>query len=119
MQRRSFVKKSIYAVMVAATGLRRVLADADRKRILVLGGTHFLGPAVVHAALADGHAVTLQISIQKAFATGWETRPFRNTAIDYLTYIASYLQMAPILTALLWFCIEMPRGGKTQCSDLA
>lgn len=34
-------------------------AQSASKRILVLGGTFFLGPAFVEAALADGHAVTL------------------------------------------------------------
>ena len=46
-------------MVAAATAPRRVLADTERKRILVLGGTHFLGPAIVQAALADGHTVTL------------------------------------------------------------
>jgi 2'-hydroxyisoflavone reductase len=35
------------------------LASANAKRILVLGGTFFLGPAVVEAAVAEGHTVTL------------------------------------------------------------
>ncbi|HEY1434569.1 MAG TPA: hypothetical protein VGG65_04290, partial [Thermoanaerobaculia bacterium] len=43
---------------------RRAFADAlspsgPRKTILVLGGTNFLGPAVVRAAVIGGHTVTL------------------------------------------------------------
>jgi hypothetical protein len=30
-----------------------------------------------------------QVSSQKAYDAGWETRPFRNTALDYLIYVAS------------------------------
>jgi hypothetical protein len=36
-----------------------VRAATASKRILILGGTSFLGPAVVEAALAEGHTVTL------------------------------------------------------------
>jgi len=34
-------------------------AAVEKKRILILGGTRFLGPALVHSALAAGHEVTL------------------------------------------------------------
>jgi len=37
----------------------RLWASISPKRILVLGGTSFLGPAVVDALVADGHTVTL------------------------------------------------------------
>jgi len=39
--------------------LTRLARAADPKRILVLGGTSFLGPALVEAAVVAGHTVTL------------------------------------------------------------
>ncbi len=60
MQRRSFIRYSLYASAIAALSTHLPLrADTRPKRILVLGGTLFLGPAFVEAALADGHTVTL------------------------------------------------------------
>jgi 2'-hydroxyisoflavone reductase len=62
--RRSFLAAatavSVAAALPAAGGLPRKAATfrAGRK-ILVLGGTRFLGPAIVRAALAQGHTVTL------------------------------------------------------------
>jgi 2'-hydroxyisoflavone reductase len=62
MHRRTFVMLAMASAATAVT--RASLADTTRsaargKRILVLGGTGFLGPAVVEAALAAGHEVTL------------------------------------------------------------
>jgi len=61
MDRREFVRNAL--LTAAATGLSSIswpaLASSNPKRILVLGGTFFLGPAVVEAVLADGHEVTL------------------------------------------------------------
>jgi 2'-hydroxyisoflavone reductase len=60
MDRRRFLAAS-FAVSAAAA-LRPHLGTegrSNRKRILVLGGTSFLGPAVVEAALVAGHTVTL------------------------------------------------------------
>ncbi len=37
----------------------RALASVLPKRVLVLGGTSFLGPALVEGAIAEGHTVTL------------------------------------------------------------
>src|SRR5215472_5936964 len=62
MNRRRFLQGA-----AAASGLYllrggRALADAapaSRKTVLVLGGTSFLGPAVVRAAVIGGHQVTL------------------------------------------------------------
>ena len=60
MQRRQFIKTSLYAsVMAAFYGKQTIQAQIRPKRILVLGGTFFLGPAFVEAALGDGHTVTL------------------------------------------------------------
>jgi 2'-hydroxyisoflavone reductase len=62
MDRRDFIKQSLMAT--AATGCSSwfplpVMASATLKNILVLGGTFFLGPAVVEAAVAEGHRITL------------------------------------------------------------
>jgi 2'-hydroxyisoflavone reductase len=77
IDRRRFLSGSLAAGLAAACGARKDpppavgggpgLAPAPRpaaptpakKTILVLGGTGFLGPHVVDAALARGHAVTL------------------------------------------------------------
>lgn len=62
MQRRRFLQTSVAASLVAAFP-RRIVAPlvraADPKKILVLGGTSFLGPALVEAAVVGGHTVTL------------------------------------------------------------
>ena len=62
MNRRHFLKHS--ALLSVATACSSLLppitwATSAPKRILVLGGTFFLGPAVVDALVADGHTVTL------------------------------------------------------------
>ncbi len=62
MQRRRFLQTSIAASLTAMLPrpiAARLLRTADPKKILVLGGTSFLGPAVVEAALVAGHSVTL------------------------------------------------------------
>jgi 2'-hydroxyisoflavone reductase len=51
------------AGLLAARALARArpvsAEESERARILILGGTGFLGPAIVDAALARGHGVTL------------------------------------------------------------
>lgn len=60
MYRRQVLKGSIYTLAaLVAGGNTSLFADTTPKRILVLGGTFFLGPAIVEAALAGGHTVTL------------------------------------------------------------
>ena len=69
LSRRRFIQNSLLgAAALGVTGngwATRALADmtrvrADRRlKILVLGGTAFLGPAIVDDALARGHEVTL------------------------------------------------------------
>jgi 2'-hydroxyisoflavone reductase len=61
MNRRSFLKHSLVASAVSAfpVSLATLARSSTPKRVLVLGGTDFLGPAVVEAALISGHAVTL------------------------------------------------------------
>jgi 2'-hydroxyisoflavone reductase len=61
MDRRDFIKYSLMATAASACSLfpLRALASAAPRRILVLGGTSFLGPALVEASVAAGHTVTL------------------------------------------------------------
>jgi 2'-hydroxyisoflavone reductase len=62
MDRRDFMKRSFVASAVSVCSplfSACALADFSPKRILVLGGTRFLGPALVDATIAEGHAVTL------------------------------------------------------------
>ncbi len=62
--RRSFLAGSSAAAAAMALGdplsrPHRPFGTRGKKKILILGGTSFLGPAVVEAALAAGHEVTL------------------------------------------------------------
>jgi len=60
LSRRSFLATSSAAALALnAKVLLPVQPRPAKKRILMLGGTAFLGPAVVNAALAAGHEVTL------------------------------------------------------------
>jgi 2'-hydroxyisoflavone reductase len=62
MDRRRFLQTSLSASVAAVLPSRvlsRLARAADPKRILVLGGTSFLGPALVEAAVVAGHTVTL------------------------------------------------------------
>jgi 2'-hydroxyisoflavone reductase len=62
MQRRVFIKDSLTALAASACApwfSANAWANNAPKRILVLGGTRFLGPALVEAAITDGHIVTL------------------------------------------------------------
>jgi len=61
MHRREFLKYSVVAADSACAWLfpLPLLGSITSKRILVLGGTRFLGPAIVDAAIAEGHTVTL------------------------------------------------------------
>ena len=56
LSRRAFLQAT--GAALAATGLPAAPAPA-RKRILILGGTGFLGPATIEVALARGHQVTM------------------------------------------------------------
>ncbi len=52
----SVTRRSFVSILAAAS---RLAAAPARKRILILGGTGFLGPATVEAAVACGHELTL------------------------------------------------------------
>src|ERR1035438_7227220 len=59
LSRREFIQWSA-ACALAATGLElAAAAKGTPKRILILGGTGFLGPATIEAAQARGHRVTM------------------------------------------------------------
>jgi 2'-hydroxyisoflavone reductase len=58
LTRRRFLQSTVLATTTAGL-FPRVYASASPKRILVLGGTLFLGPAIVERALEAGHQVTL------------------------------------------------------------
>ena len=61
MNRRRFIRNSA-AVSIGVLFSRGLIPSAfarSPKRILVFGGTDFLGPAVVEALVVDGHTVTL------------------------------------------------------------
>src|ERR1017187_3456659 len=53
----STITRRSFATTLAGAALLR--AAPQKKRILILGGTGFLGPATVEAAKARGHEVTL------------------------------------------------------------
>lgn len=57
MRRRDFLKSGALSLGLAAT--EKVWTKAERKTVLVLGGTGFLGPATVNCLLSRGHQVTL------------------------------------------------------------
>ncbi len=66
--RRKFLQYSLAGASLLALGPQALAASKDKgpaskkgakKRILILGGTGFLGPAVVQAAQARGHSLTL------------------------------------------------------------
>src|SRR5512135_2931176 len=61
MRRREFLKTSLLAGGAAACAslCPESTWGAAPKKVLVLGGTLFLGPALVEALVADGHTVTL------------------------------------------------------------
>ena len=59
MHRRQFVKCSLLAAGASLVPFEMARGDVKPKRVLILGGTFFLGPALVDALIADGHKVTL------------------------------------------------------------
>ena len=65
VSRRRFIQSSLAAGAMLSLGRTAQLHGFDSevmrggKRILILGGTQFLGPAIMHAALNRGHHITL------------------------------------------------------------
>lgn len=60
MHRRSFLRAAALAAFTSPASSGLLAASGNKsKKVLVLGGTNFLGPAIVEQALAAGHEVTL------------------------------------------------------------
>ena len=62
MERRQFLNKSLRWTAAAACSAwlpSYAWGNSQAKKILVLGGTSFLGPALVNALVGEGHTVTL------------------------------------------------------------
>jgi 2'-hydroxyisoflavone reductase len=61
MQRRSFIKQGmlITAGTFSLPALTNLYGKAKGKNILILGGTNFVGPALVKAFTGKGHSVTI------------------------------------------------------------
>jgi len=61
MQRREFLRLSslLAAASTCSSVLPNALAKSAPKKVLLLGGTFFVGPALIDALLANGHSVTL------------------------------------------------------------
>ena len=74
--RRTFLTGTFAAAAAMTLSRRRAAAAPKPKKILILGGTGFLGPALVAAARAHGHTLTL-------FNRG-KTNPGRFTDLEQL-----------------------------------
>ncbi len=60
MKRRQFLRNASYASLLLATpALTRCSTGSQRLKLLVLGGTNYLGPAIVNEALKQGYEITL------------------------------------------------------------
>ncbi len=60
MKRRDFIKNTAATAVLMSTHSVFSCANPDKTlKILVLGGTKFVGPAIVNAALENNHSVTL------------------------------------------------------------
>jgi len=59
MLRRNFLRVGAPAMILGCRSLSLILTKAKKLNVLVLGGTNFVGPAVVNAAVRAGHSVTL------------------------------------------------------------
>jgi 2'-hydroxyisoflavone reductase len=62
IDRRNFIKGALITGVASSCPLaltQRALANVLPKRVLILGGTLFLGPAIVDACLVEGHTITL------------------------------------------------------------
>jgi 2'-hydroxyisoflavone reductase len=59
LSRRTFLGTSLSALALACAGPGGAARAPARRRILILGGTSFLGPAIVEAARPRGHVLTL------------------------------------------------------------
>jgi 2'-hydroxyisoflavone reductase len=57
--RRDFIRDAVLAAAAAATLPMPVLGTTAKKKMLILGGTSFIGPHQVRTALARGHEVAI------------------------------------------------------------
>ena len=88
MNRRELIKTAFYASagsLLLGKSAIRAFADTTPKNILVLGGTYFLGPAVVEAARGWGHSLTLfnrGVTNPEMFPHIEKLRGYRSPATD-------------------------------------
>jgi 2'-hydroxyisoflavone reductase len=59
MERREFIKKSASAGVLLSMAPLLSCSSQKKLKILILGGTYFVGPSIVNAALQANHSVTL------------------------------------------------------------
>lgn len=59
MERRAFIKKSASASILVSMNTLFSCSSQKGLKILILGGTFFVGPSIVNAALQNKHTVTL------------------------------------------------------------
>ena len=59
MERRKFIKYSLSAGVLMSMSPLVSCTSEKKLKILVLGGTYFVGPSIVNAALRNNHSVTL------------------------------------------------------------
>ncbi len=59
LPRRSLILGALAALGCGKVDVAPTAAVTRKKRVLILGGTQFLGPEIVEIALARGHTVTL------------------------------------------------------------
>ena len=59
LDRRTFIGGALAAGLLACASAPRARPPARKLRVLVLGGTGYIGPAIVEVARAHGHTVTL------------------------------------------------------------
>ena len=95
MRRRTFLASSLAsASALALTPASRAVSREARPeplRLLVLGGTNFVGPAIVDAALSRGHRVTLfnrGITRPELFPNAEKLRGLRGTKREDLSALS-------------------------------
>ena len=60
MNRRTFIGQTTAAGVLLSTGwLSSCVNSSQKRKLLILGGTNFVGPAIVNEAMRNGHNITL------------------------------------------------------------